>query len=635
MLLIIFMLILAVAAAVVPRLLPEQFIGFARPVRFALGFLAIFIGASTSWVHVSPNEVGHMKRIYGSSLTEGRIIATDGEAGYQADVLAPGFHFRPFLNVIYDVETLPAVQIPAGVYGRLEAMDGKPLPDGAVLAPAWNPGDAARMLDANYFLTGNVSGEIGEEGRNGPGYRGVQTDVLSPGTYYLNLYLFRVVAYQHDSGSTQIYDRNGQTTSPHQIDTTLTRVPTGSVAVVKSNIQEPGKDCTPVTRAAVEGSVAVPLVPKGCRGIWAEALPPQDYYLNRDAYQVTLVETRAQTWEYKGGYKKRFLDLKVDQQGKIETTERSFDEPVEKSYADRALMLKVEGWDVPQELRVLVQVKPENAPLVVASVGGLPEVEDRILTPTVRSIVRNVAGSTIWMPTPELDGAAAEDLPRLVQEQYTKTTRFRRDADGKTYIQRPTRVLDLIENRAVLEANVEEQLRAEGRKAGVDIMEVRFGEPAIPPELLVARQREQLSQQLAKAYQQEELAQKERQKTEAARATADQQQTLVTSQIGVQVADLEIEKQTKMGQAQRAYLENLAAGQKAQAQVLGEDKVYQMNVVNSVLELLKEKPELLSHVGKLVPNTVVTTGASGGGGLEGAAAVFGSFMGDPDKKAAR
>jgi len=57
--------------------------------------------------------------------------------------------------------------------------------------------------------------------------------------------------------------------------------------------------------------------------------------------------------------------------------------------ADPAITPFVEGWLVPLELRVLAQVTPDNAPFVVASVGGLPEIENNIMVPTIRSIVRN------------------------------------------------------------------------------------------------------------------------------------------------------------------------------------------------------------------------------------------------------
>ena len=67
--------------------------------------------------------------------------------------------------------------------------------------------------------------------------------------------------------------------------------------------------------------------PKGCIGIWKEPLLPGAYYLNRHAYDVTLVDTRVQTWEYKGGYTRRSIDLSVDQQGNITQTERTVDVP--------------------------------------------------------------------------------------------------------------------------------------------------------------------------------------------------------------------------------------------------------------------------------------------------------------------
>ena len=87
------------------------------------------------------------------------------------------------------------------------------------------------------------------------------------------------------------------------------------------------------------------------------------------------------------------------------------------------------------------------------------------------------------------------------------------DASGRPVhktVVRPTRVLDLIENRDLLEQTVEGLIRPEGRKAGVEIMEVRFGDPVIPPEILVARQREQLARQMKKAFVQERDAQTER-----------------------------------------------------------------------------------------------------------------------------
>ena len=64
--------------------------------------------------------------------------------------------------------------------------------------------------------------------------------------------------------------------------------------------------------------------------------------------------------------------------------------------------------------------------------------------------------------------------------------------DGTREIKsRPTRVLDLIDNRDALERTIENLIKLEGRKAGVEIKEIRIGEPALPPELLLSRKREQ------------------------------------------------------------------------------------------------------------------------------------------------
>lgn len=323
---------------------------------------------------------------------------------------------------------------------------------------------------------------------------------------------------------------------------------------------------------------------------------PGAYYLNRNAYEVTLVETRVQTWDFKGGFSKRFIDLSVDQQGNIKQNERSEDHPEPQTAADRAVFLKVEGWDIPQELRVLVQVSPKNAPIVVGAVGGLDEVRTRILIPVIRSIVRNVAGSEITLKDP---------------------------ADPTKTIHRPTRALDLIENRDALEQTIENLVKREGLKAGVDIQQIRLGEPAIPPELLVSRLREQLADQLSKAYERETAAQVKRIETEQARSTANEQPRLVESQIAVKVANQREEERAALGRADRQYLEALATGQKAQADVLGQDRVAMLQGLEKVLATLERKPELVALVGKLVPNTVV----GGGGGLDGAAAILGNALG--------
>jgi hypothetical protein len=538
-----------------------------------VGLLMLLLGlaflASTSFVLVSSDKVGHLKRIYlATDLPPGRIIALPGQKGPQAEVLGPGFHFRPLLNVLYDVEPFDLVQIPEGYYGQVTTLDGQPMPDGMFMAPVIADDKLESMFNAEAFLTTG-------------GYRGPQETVLKPGAYRLNRYLFDVKV---------------------GTETAATVIPTGQVGVVKSNVSTPGLNCKEekVRVSAAQNdadALSVPLVPRGCIGLWKDALLPGAYYLNRQAYDVTLVDTRVQTWEYKGGYRRRIIDLSIDQQGNLKQTERNVEEPVPSSAVDRAVFVKVEGWDIPQELRVVAQVSPENAPIVAGSVGGIQEIELRILTPLIRSIVRNVAGSTIRLPKKNADGTI-------------------------TYEIRPTRVLDLIENREAIEDTIESQIKVEARKAGVEIKEIRLGEPAIPPEILIARLRQQLADQLGEAYQRETEAQKQRIETEQARSTANEQPRLVESQIAVQVANQREQERAALGRAERQYLEEIAKGQMAQANVLGQDRVAMLQALEKVLASLEREPQLVTIVGKLVPNTVVN-----GSGLEGAAAILGNALG--------
>ncbi|CTQ42907.1 MULTISPECIES: SPFH domain-containing protein [Stappiaceae] len=548
-----------------------------------MGIILVLIGGfmllSSSFILVDANSVGHLKRIYAfEELPEGRILALDGEKGPQAQILGPGFHFIPLVRVLYDFEEWDVVTIPEGYYGQLTALDGDAMPSGMFMAPAIADADVGDMLKADSFLTKG-------------GLRGPQETVLKPGQYRLNRYLFDIRL-----------DEN----------TNATIIPAGHVGVVKSNVSQPGINCIEEEVSASSVSreaLTVPLVPRGCVGIWKDPLFPGAYYLNRQAYEVTLVDTRVQTWEYKGGYVKRIIDLSVDQQGNIQQNERSVQEQIPSDAADRAVYVKVEGWDIPLELRALVQVDPDNAPVVVGSVGGLEEIENRILTPAIRSIVRNVAGASIRVQDKNADGTPVQPA---------------------TYTVRPTKVLDLIENRDALEQTIEQQIKIEGNKAGVDIREIRLGEPAIPPELLVSRLRVQLADQLSTAYERETDAQQKRIETEQARSTADEQPRLVEAQIAVQVANQREQERAALGRAERQYLEELARGQRAQVDVLGQDRVALLQALEKLLTSLERKPELVGLVGKLVPNTVV----GGDSGFAGAAALLGASLGQAQQPAA-
>ncbi|MDH4183560.1 MAG: SPFH domain-containing protein [Nitrospinota bacterium] len=560
--------IVAVSAEKVAQMIPGNVAAsqraslqsLARFVRWTAGALALFIlFKSTSFVIIDSDKTGHLKKVFlGGDMAPGRIIASKGENGPQARILPPGFHFIPFLKLFYEVEEFPIIEVPEGSYGFIVAKEGRALGSNQLLAVAWPDDRIGEMLDPELFLNG--SGDLP------PGQKGPQITVLKPGKYRINHYLFEV----HTKGE----------------DFKATDVPAGFVGVVKSNITtRPDEQCQPITME--DRNLTVPLAPKGCRGVWNEVLLPGRYYLNKKAYEMSLVDTRVQRWEYAGGYTRRFIDLKVRQDGSIEQSERMEVIPVPKHATADAVILRVEGWEVPQEIRILAQVKMEDAPFVVASVGGITEVEQKIITPKVRSIVRNVTGSNVD------SHKAGEDR-----------------GDGR-------RVLDLQDRRTQLEADVLVAIQAEAEKTGVTVTEIRFGDPVIPPELLVARRREQLATQMEQTYAMERVAQQKRIESEKSKAEADQQGILMKAEIERKAAQFQKEALKLQGEGERERLRAIADGQKAQAEVLGPERTMRLAIVKEVLAAARENPEIVK-----VPRILVQ-GQNGGGGMEGAFAILG------------
>src|SRR5215471_20676076 len=108
-------------------------------------------------------------------LPEGRIIGTKGEAGFQAQSLAPGMYFRKWFWQ-YEITLQPFTIIPTGKIGLVLAKDGIELETGSILA---RKVDCDTYQDAAAFLT------------NG-GRKGRQTAIIPPGSYRINTFLFEV-----------------------------------------------------------------------------------------------------------------------------------------------------------------------------------------------------------------------------------------------------------------------------------------------------------------------------------------------------------------------------------------------------------------------------------------------------------
>lgn len=564
----------------------------------AIGVLVIlFAFASTSFIFVPDGHLGHLFRVYGGGpLADGRIVAVNGENGPQAEVFTPGFHIRPLLNVIYSVDTSKEeVTIPQGKVGVLTARDGAPLRSGQAFADPFLPAYGYRMLDAATFLTRG-------------GQRGPQLTVLTPGKWRINRYLWDVA------------------------EADAKEVRAGYVGVVKSNVHadidfgtlkaaKPENCDVLASRDASAGRLEAPIVPVGCIGVWKDSLQPGKYYFPPEAFLITEIDTRAQVWTYAGGYRRSNIALTVDSKGEIVQTRTEENVPVDKDNADRAVFVKMEGWDVPLELRIVAQVSPADASCVVAGVGALKDVEDRVLTPSIRAITRDVAGGTYEVTEARVDENGKPVL----------------DSDGKPIfvtVSRPTKVLDLINQRPLIEGEIERRIRPEARKSCITIREVRLGEPAIPPELLVAVRREQLATQLAKAFIQERAAQEKRIDSEKAKETANQQGTLVRAEIGVQASVQNALAARNEGQGERDKLTAIAAGQKSQVEVLGPDATRQLRqfelTLDTIAKFANANPQViaaaLTNASKFVPQTSISLGAGGSGSLLDAAGLLGGLL---------
>jgi hypothetical protein len=114
---------------------------------------------------IGPAQVGLVMRRFGARLPGDNPIAFRGEAGYQAQLLMPGFRFKLWL--LYRVDNYPWVQIPANEIGAVIAQVGKSLPPGAKSA-------AYKNVFGNFT---DVAAFVQNDGE-----KGVQRPVLNPGS---------------------------------------------------------------------------------------------------------------------------------------------------------------------------------------------------------------------------------------------------------------------------------------------------------------------------------------------------------------------------------------------------------------------------------------------------------------------
>jgi predicted Zn finger-like uncharacterized protein len=167
---------------------PEPFDWLHSPIVWAAaGVVGLLLLMWLTMLYIPNQQVGVVEKLWSlrGSVPEGSILALEGEAGFQADLLRGGVHFG-YWRWQYRIHKAPLVTIPQGKIGYVYARDGEPLPPsqtvGRVVA-------CNNFQDARAFLGEPADGQTEER----HGQRGRQRAILREGVYAINPALFVVI----------------------------------------------------------------------------------------------------------------------------------------------------------------------------------------------------------------------------------------------------------------------------------------------------------------------------------------------------------------------------------------------------------------------------------------------------------
>jgi uncharacterized membrane protein YqiK len=499
--------------------------GIAAALLFAVVFGTVVIGAQ---------ESGLVTKKYGRALPPGRLIATRGEAGYQAELLPPGWHF-PLWRWKYSVRKVPLIEVPSGQIALVVAKDGAAIPAERVLGRELacdNYQDAVRFLD-----------EGGEKGR--------QLGILTAGRYRINPTLFEVVTAQrasqfglspdqlavfrvpsdrvgiltcldgrpissgdlagpvvagHDSfQSAQAFIEAGGcrglqeevllsgawNLNPWFVAVeliSLTEIPIGYVGVVVSYVGGEHIDISG------DGFSHGDLVERGRKGVWVEPLLPGKHPVNTRAMKVELVPTTNIVLNWANRSEAHSYDA-----GLNSITVRSRD-----------------GFSFNLDVAAIIHIGVKNAPRVISRVGSMQNLVDHVLQPTVGNYFRNSA-----------------------QEST---------------------VLEFLSARSQRQREAYLHIRAAVAAYDVDCIDALIGDIAPPAELMKTQTDKKIADEMTRTYDAQREAQMRRQMLERETAAANMQAEVVRSeqQVRIQTTVAEARVAAAKGEAEAIRLRALA-----------------------------------------------------------------------------
>ncbi|MBN3942083.1 flotillin family protein [Nostoc sp. NMS9] len=559
-------------------------------------FVPLFFGGL---VVIGEREVGIVVRKFtlsGRGLPAGSLIALNGEAGLQADTLAPGWHWG-YWPWQYSVKKEPVIVVPQGEIALIVAADGASNPPERILGKIVS---CDNFQDARKFLA-----QGGEKGR--------QMGFLTAGTYRINTALFKVIMAANSSahGMTpeqlRVYSlasdkvgivttldgvpisagelagaiidghdnfQNGQkfingggrrglqeqillsgswNLNPWFVQVEqvpMTEIPIGYVGVVISFV---GKAHQDVSGAAfTHGNLVNP----GHKGVWIEPLYPGKHPINSRIMKMELVPTTNIVLNWSDRTERHSYDAQL-----ASLTVRSRD-----------------GFAFDLEVAQIIHVGALDAPKVISRVGAMQNLVDHVLEPTIGNYFRNSA------------------------QDYT--------------------VLDFLTARSERQAEAAEYIKTALRAYDVQAIDTLIGDIQPPASLMQTQTDRKIAEEERKTYEVQQMAQTQRQQLVRETALANIQQEMVKSEQSVHIADLKAQAQIKEanGEAEGTKLRTIAEAEGIRATGNAKAETYRAGV-----EALGPQGytamQLMQIIGdrnvRLIPDVLVGSNGSNNGLVDG------------------
>lgn len=459
------------------------------------------------------------------SLPEGRIFATEGEAGFQAKPLAPGIYFWLWIWQ-YDVVLQPLTVVPTGKIGLVLARDGKELETGSILA---------RKVECDGFQDAEAFLKIG-------GRKGRQTAVITAGSYRINTLLFEVeitditeiqenmvgIITTMDGASIPVGQISGKPIEGHnnfqdadqflnsggnkglqqQVilagsynlnpwfarveEIHMTEIPIGHVGVVISYVGEDGVDISGTEFK--HGNI----VEKGFKGVWNEPLGPGKYPLNTYVQKIELVPTTNLVLNW--------------------ASARSESHQLDKNLSTITVRSK-DGFPFNLDVSQIIHIPNYEAPKVIARFGNMNNLVSQVLEPTIGNYFRNSA----------------------------------QDSD----------VISFLGSRAERQDTARKYIAEVLNQYNVNAVDTLIGDIVPPESLMKTLTDRKLAEEQKVTYDTQKMAQETRQALEKETAIADIQKDIVKADQGVVIAERVADAAVKKAQGEAQSLK-LQAGAEAE-----------------------------------------------------------------------